>query len=199
ELVAGDCVAGGPCIAVAGRLVNVPEPELANVRVYMNDVNITSSLRTDAATRRFNILISPDDTQSNALLEGRNVLTLEIYMSGLRRATSTVEIFKFTHAAPAVGDFLIDQDSTNPKYTEGSVPGTYFTSERTVTFYGSMTNVDEISLRVLRTEDDGEQVTLYELYRDPTDSGSFARQVGTVANPISNAVLFDNDTFSRTS
>jgi hypothetical protein len=197
QLTATDCIGGQPCIAILGRLVNVPQSELGNIKVFLNSVDITSSLKTDAATRRINVLISPDDTQPNYLKEGRNSLTIELYLNNVRAATSKLELFKFTQAAPAIVSFEIDQNSTNPSFTEGSVPGTYFTTEKTVTLYGTIANVDTISLRVQRTDDDGKQVVLYELYKDPADNGNFQRQTGTPAEPISNAVLFDYNQLRR--
>lgn len=199
ELPAADCVVGGPCIAVAGRLVNVPQAEVPHVKVFLNSVDITGSFRADVTTKKFNILISSDETAANSLKEGRNMLSVELYLNNMRTATSTVEIFKFTHAAPEIASVLIDQDSTNPTFTEGTVPGTYFTSEDNVVLYGSIANVDEISLRVLRTNENGQLLTLYDLYKDATDSGNFSRQTGTAANPISNAVLFDSDTMRSNS
>lgn len=188
ELPSGECMFGGSCYAISGRLVNVPQSELANVKVFLNDVDVTSEYIVDNATKKFNVRISANAADPNSLREGRNVLKMEFYINHVRVSTSTVEIYKFTQAAPEIISFEIVQDSTNPDFTEGSVPGSFFTTERQAILHGTFANVDEISLRVMGPDANGEPTTRYELYK-ADGTGNFSRQ-----NQESNATLFDSFT-----
>jgi len=182
DLTLNDCINPNvnSCIAVVGRLMNVPQGELGKVKVYLNDIDITPHFYVNHTTKEFNIELSPTDNQANSLREGRNTIVIEI--NGVQRATSSVEIYKFTKAAPELVSVNIVQNVANLAFTEGSVPNSYFTTEKTVTLTGVMANVDEISIRMLR-QDEPDKV-YYTLYKDPDHDGTFSLETYDHLNMI---------------
>jgi len=186
------CVNNTSCYGVGGRLVNVPKTG-SDVKVYLNgtDISDPAIFLKDSEGKRFSIKLSKTKGDANYLEEGRNVITIEIYINGRRTSVSTLEIYKFEFGAPEFTSIMIkEEDSANPKFTPGSVQNTYFTSEETVTFEGKFANTDEISLRVLGTDENGQPKVLYELFRDPEGDGTFARVENENGQPVSTHPLF---------
>jgi len=194
------CVDNSSCYGVGGRLVNVPQSEVGNIKVYLNGTDISSFFAADAAGKRFSIRLATSGG-ANSLEEGRNVLTIEIYINGQRTSISTLELYKFEFAAPQFTSVsIVEEDNANPKFTPGSVANTYFTSEDKVTLTGKFANADEISLRVLWTNDMGEPEVKYELFRDEDGDGTFTRVTSEGGSTVSTHQLFrqplENNTFT---
>ncbi len=152
----------GNCIS--GRFVNVPQNELTNIDMYLNNVRTRMAVEDfeSLGTGKFNLLIG-NDRIKELMPNSNNILRFVVNINGIPVTEAKYELFVVTSDTPQF--VLLKPIETNEqliKFTPDKDPDTYITTEKKVSFVGSFVNAVEIRLTVKTVSPDGTPTEVYD-------------------------------------
>ncbi len=141
-----------------GRLVNVSQEEMKNVKISVNDdemVTLQSSLATSGGkyTGEFSF-----DVSGKTFLNGLNTIKFVIYNGGVVVTRVTYEFFYYKDSAPTFTSVYPENTNTND-FIPGSVTDTYSTQLDNVVIKGQLTGATSMKLTVRANNAEGAPVS----------------------------------------
>lgn len=131
-----------PCIA--GRLVNLPASEFANVEVYVNNKLFKldgASIPDSNGVFELNDTASTGTLNGTHFIEGKNVIRFDLYLNGQLVSEKTFNVFIFSEDVPSFKYVVpVETNILDPRFIAGQTPDTYVTKEETVLLKGEINN-----------------------------------------------------------
>ncbi|MEO3947254.1 S-layer homology domain-containing protein [Gorillibacterium sp. CAU 1737] len=182
-----------------GRLVNVSQTEMPNVRISINDGQedtLNAALSGfKYADGRFTGQFAYDVT-STAFLNGLNTIKFSIYNNKVLVSKVTYEFFYYKDSAPNFVSVYPENTNTND-FIPGSITDTYSTQLDSAVIKGQLTGATSMKLTVRATNAQGEPVS-----RSQTITSLSGRTIGSPESvgdfDWNNAIFFTAGKISST-